>query len=237
MPADALRAIRQQIADSAGGDQIAVAIVSRIDDQLEAIEAADRALLKLPHPSLADAAAKMAHLFYVSGRSWRRYLADSPYGNRIEELRSAMLAAAKVVLDDLAKMLAERGALRVTQRGGGSYGLPCAACGSDAVTISATRVSSAMAEQLVMSSLSPVTVFRPMAGPRMQDVIGLLNAGDVAAVVNHLRETQPGGCDAWCEPCDRLYCKSHYAVEAQWSGSWHEATYATCPLGHEHEID
>jgi hypothetical protein len=237
MPADALRVIRQEIADAGADDAYTSAILARITDQIEAIEAADRALMKMPHGSMADAAAKMAHLFYLSGRGWRRYLGESAFANRTDDLRAAMLASAKVVLDDLAKMLMEREPMRVTQRGGGGYGLPCAACGSDAVTINSTRVSPALADQLVISSLSPVTVFRPMTGPRMKDVVELLEAGVVAAVVQHLRQTQPGGCDAWCEVCDRIYCKSHYAVEAQWTGSWHEATYATCPLGHEHEID
>jgi hypothetical protein len=232
-----LTAIRREIGDSVPDGQFTPAILSRLDDLIEAITDADRALARLPHPSMSDAAAKMAHLFYVSGRGWRRYLAESPYASRSEEVRRAVMSSAAPVLEVLERMLASREPLNVTQRGGGGYGLPCAACGSDAVTITLTRVSPATSEQIVVSSLSPVTVFRPMTGPRMQDLIKLLNAGDVAAVVKHLRETQAGGCDAYCEPCDRLYCKSHYAVEAQWSGSWHEATYATCPLGHEHEID
>ena len=71
----------------------------------------------------------------------------------------------------------------------------------------------------------------------MQDLVKLLEDGNATGVVDYLRVTQPGGCDAHCGQCNLVFCKDHYAVEAQWSGSWHEATYATCPLGHEREID
>jgi hypothetical protein len=237
MPADALLAIRKDIGASDAGGDFTPAILERLDDLIGAVDAAEKALAKLPHPSISDAAAQMAHLFYVSGRGWRRYLAESPHANRTEDVRKAVMSSAQPVLSLLEGTLRAREPQKVTQRGGGGFGLPCAACGSDAVTLSLTRLSAAAPEQLVVSSLSPVTVFRPITGPRMQDLIRLLEAGVVDAVVGHLRETQPAGCDAWCEVCSRLYCKSHYAVEAQWSGSWHEATYATCPLGHEHDID
>ena len=239
MPADPLRALRQEISAGTPGvaDETALAITARIDDLIEAVEAAERALAKLPHPSLGDAAAKMAHLFYASGRGWRRYLEESPLAARDEELRAAIATSVAQVLSTLEQLLGAREPQRVTHRGEGAYGLPCAACGVDAVTLTLTRVTLGAADQLVVSSLSPVTVFRPMTGPRMNDVVALLSAGVVDAVVRHLQETQPAGCDAWCSSCNRIYCKTHYAIEAQWSGSWHEATYVTCPLGHEHEID
>jgi hypothetical protein len=236
--ADALRALVADFAATPATDEhSARAVLSRMDDLIEAIESADKALARIPHPSMADAAAKTAHLFYASGRGWRRYLGESPYADRGEDVRRAIITDSAAVIEQLARMLAAREKSRVTQRGGGGYGLPCSACGADAVSVSLTTVGNASPPQLVVSSLSPVTVFRPITGPRMQDIVKLLDAGIVDTVVKHLRETQPGGCDAHCDECNRLYCKSHYAVEAQWSGSWHEATYATCPLGHEHEID
>jgi hypothetical protein len=240
MAAESLRTVRDRLqSDGSGLDADArKAFVARVDDLIDAIDQADRALSKLPHPSVADAAAKMAHLFYASGRGWQRYVAESTLSSGLaDELRAAVRSSADPILGYLGRMLGQREIAHVTQRGDGAYGLPCAACGADAVTLSLTRPSPGVAQQLVVSSLSPVTVFRPMTGPRMSDVIKLLDAGDVETVVRHLRETQPGGCDAWCDQCGRLYCKTHFAIEAQWTGSWHEATYATCPLGHEHEID
>lgn len=237
MSAEALHAIRKEIGASTTGGNFTSAILARLDDLIDAVDAASKALAQLPHPSMSDAAEKMAHLFYVSGRGWRRYMANSPHASRTDDVRQAVMASAQPVLDILEKMLREREPQRVSQRGGGAFGLPCSACGSDAVTLVHTQVVTGTPEQLVVSSLSPVTVFRPMTGPRMTDIVKLLGEAAVEAVVRHMRETQPGGCDAWCVDCNRLYCKSHYAVEAQWSGSWHEATYATCPLGHEREID
>jgi hypothetical protein len=240
MAAEPLRAVRDDLASAEAGldAEMQKSFVARVNDLIDAIDQADKALSRLPHPSVSEAAAKMAHLFYASGRGWRRYVAESPLSPGLaEELRTAVRSSAEPILGYLSRMLTQRETPRVTQRGDGAYGLPCAACGADAVVLSTTRATPGVPQQLVVSSLSPVTVFRPMTGPRMADVIALLDAGTVDTVVHHLRETQPGGCDAWCDSCNRLYCKTHFAIEAQWTGSWHEATYATCPLGHEHEID
>jgi hypothetical protein len=237
---DPLRSVREELATGDLGVDADTqrAVVARVDDLIEAIESADSAMSKLPHPSVSDAAAKMAHVFYASGRGWKRYLAENALPSaQADRLQAAIHASAEPVLTLMKRLLSQREVGRVTRRGDGAYGLPCSACGADAVTLSLTRETPGVAQQLVVSSLSPVTVFRPMTGPRMLDVIKLLDAGVVEVVVKHLRETQPGGCDAWCDVCHRIYCKTHFAIEAQWSGSWHEATYVTCPLGHEHEID
>ena len=134
MAADALRVLRDDFNSTSPGDANAVrAVLARVDDLIDAIEDADKALSRLPHPSMADAAAKMAHLFYVSGRGWRRYLAESPFGSRSDEVRSAVIVSAAPVLEILSGMLQARDVPRVTQRGDGGYGLPCSACGADAV--------------------------------------------------------------------------------------------------------
>ena len=127
--------------------------------------------------------------------------------------------------------------MTIVRRDEPDFSLTCLVCGADAVTFRRSHVGAESPEQLVVSSLSPVTVFRPIAGPRMSDLIVLLDKGDAAAVIGHMIQTQPVGCDAWCPTCAGVYCKEHTAIEAQWSGSWHEATYATCPLGHEREIE
>ena len=59
-----------------------------------------------------------------------------------------------------------------------TFGLTCAACATDAVTFTVTRGADGKAQQVVMSSDSPVTVFRSLAGPGMQDLLALLEAGD-----------------------------------------------------------
>ncbi len=240
MTIEALAAVRERVESGSFGlgPETARAVVARIDDFLQALDAADQALARLPKPAVADAAAKLALARYLSGRGWRRYVADNAeVAAAAAEIRTALDGAMQELAGPLARFLSARAPDRVRTAGAGSFALPCAACDADAVTLMLERVSPKAQEQLVVSSLSPVTVFRSLAGPRMTDLLAVLQGGDVDAVVRHLRDTQPGGCDAYCEPCARLYCKAHYAIEAQWSGSWHEATYATCALGHEHTID
>lgn len=235
-----LKAVRARVqsGELALQSDLQAAVAGRIDDLLDAITASDRALSRVPQSDVAAAAGKLAYVFYISGHGWRRYLAESAQasgaGAVIQEALRADIAG---IVHRLDSALTARKTAPVSRRGTATFGLPCAACTGDAVTLTLTSTSPVAPEQLVVSSLSPVTVFRPVAGPRMRDVIPLLEAGDALAVVTHLRETQPAGCDAYCDACARLFCREHCAVEAQWSGSWHEATFVTCPLGHEHEID
>ena len=63
------------------------------------------------------------------------------------------------------------------------------------------------------TSVSPVTVFRSLAGPGMQDLLALLEAGDGEAVVHHLVGAHAADCDAHCPACDRGYCRPHAAIE------------------------
>jgi hypothetical protein len=94
-----------------------------------------------------------------------------------------------------------------------TFGLTCAACATDAVTFTVTRGADGKAQQVVMSSDSPVTVFRSLAGPGMQDLLALLEAGDGEAVVHHLVGAHAADCDAHCPACDRGYCRPHAAIE------------------------
>ena len=240
MPAEALKGVRARV--EAG--QFAVppdmqrAILARVDDLITALTAADRALSKLPESAVSEAAAKMAYLFYISGHGWRRYVSETKESAAAgSAVSDAVLAGVTMIVSDLSRAIDARAATNVVRHTDLQFALTCAACGGDAVTFVRSRVSPSAPEQVVVSSMSPVTVFRPIAGPRIQDLVQLLEAADAAGVVDYLRVTQPGGCDAYCTQCSRVFCKEHYAIEAQWSGSWHEATYATCPVGHEREID
>lgn len=215
----------------------AQAVIARVDEFLAALDAVDTAMNQMPAPAISDAAAKLALVRYLSGRAWRRYVSDNPSVAAADEaVQGALGPAVAEFVAPLGQALSAlpRGSVRRT---GGGFALPCSVCDADAVTLTLSRAGPAAREQLVVSSLSPVTVFRSLAGPRMADLLALLEAGDVAAVVQHLNATQPGGCDAYCPECQRVYCKTHYSIEAQWTGSWHEATFATCALGHEHMVD
>lgn len=240
MSTDALVHLRDRIAQGkiALGDDLQRAVIARVEELVEAVAAGHRAAARVPKPALAEAAAKLAHVRYLTGRGWRRYLADNPEAEVVADAIAAAVNADTRQLSSAVARGAQAGAAApVIRRSPDAFAIPCAVCGGEAVTLTVSKVNTAAGEQLVVSSVSPVTVFRSIAGPRMRDVLALLEAGDTAKVVTHLRTTQPGGCDAWCEACDRVYCRQHYAIEAQWNGSWHEGTFATCPLGHEHDID
>lgn len=238
MPSDPLRAIRLQVE----GGQYSLtpdyhrAVLKRIDDMITGVDSADQAIEHLGRPDAPAAARYTANLFYISGHGWRRFLADSAESVRVGiaiglALRSSLTSA----LEQLAAMI---DVTRTTiSRQGNGVTLTCAVCDGDAVTFSVSRTGPEAPEQMVVSSLSPVTVFRTIAGPPMTDLLALMDGGDAAEVVKYLTVTQPAGCDACCPTCGGVYCKTHTAIEAQWTGSWHEATYATCPLGHEREIE
>jgi hypothetical protein len=240
MATDALRDVREQIQSGAFdlAPDARQAVLARLDDLIVAVDAANQAVRLLPKPAIGEAAARLASVRYATGHGWRRYTGSDPAtAAAAAEICSALNRTVAEPVESLARFLSVRAPEPVRRTDTGGYALPCAACGGDAITLTVEKVSPVLQEQMVVTSLSPVTVFRSLSGPRMADLLGVLDGGDVAAVVKHLRDTQPGGCDVYCPDCDRVYCRTHYAVEAQWSGSWHEATYATCPLGHEHTID
>jgi hypothetical protein len=219
-------------------DTVRTAIVSRLDDIIEEIRLADRALDKLPRADVSEAARHTVAAYYISGKSWRRFLAQSEVASAtLTMLEEEFTLAMQPVVRELDRLIAANPQTVVRQTAELEFAITCVVCGGEAVTFSRARAHTDAPFQIVLSSLSPVTVFRPIAGPRMQDLVTVLQGGDASAVVAYLKATQPGGCDAHCTTCDRIYCRTHYAVEAQWSGSWHESTFATCPVGHDHEVD
>ena len=238
MPAERLRDVRQQIESGQFSltPDMQRAVLERLDDIIKDIEGANQAFEYTGKPDIPVAASHTAHLFYISGHGWRRFLAASAESAR------AGIAIGLAVRESVAPVLAQLAAAvdisrtRLVRHAHSSYTLTCAVCGGDAVTFAQSRTGPEAPEQVVVSSISPVTVFRSIAGPRMIDLLALLDGGNASEVIKYLAITQPAGCDACCPTCDGVYCKEHTAVEAQWTGSWHEATYATCPLGHEREI-
>lgn len=239
MPADELHRLRSEVESRHRITDAVIrqAVLGRIDDVVRDLVATDRALARLPHPDLPSAASSLAHVHYLTGHGWRRYLAEA--GVEIPFV-DAMTEAVRRDSGAFAAQLAvavRASAPALEHRDETSYGVRCAVCTADAITFTVTRTGPDAPLQLVMTSLSPVTVFRPMAGPRMDDLLVLLARGDAGVVIRHLLDTHPAGCDAYCAQCDRTYCRAHCAVEARWSGSWHESTFATCPVGHVREIE
>ena len=86
-------------------------------------------------------------------------------------------------------------------------------------------------------NLSPVNKAVSMNSERSFQARALLEAGKGSELVALLGGQARPGFVQYCPECQRVYCKDHVAVEASWSGSWHESTNATCPLGHRREFE
>ena len=59
------------------------AILSRIDDLIADIDSADQALGYTGRPDPAEAAARAAHLFYISGHGWKKFLCSRASGGQL----------------------------------------------------------------------------------------------------------------------------------------------------------
>ncbi|MEK7877987.1 MAG: hypothetical protein AAB325_17570 [Pseudomonadota bacterium] len=126
--------------------------------------------------------------------------------------------------------MAERPAPTV-RKNADSYTLPCAACGADAVRYEWKD------GKIGFETLSPVNPRKSLADDSADKVRRMLEDGKMRESAEFIDSTAGAGCAQYCPDCGRVYCKDHLAVEAEWSGSWHSATYATCPLGHRREFE
>jgi hypothetical protein len=113
----------------------------------------------------------------------------------------------------------------------GSYVLPCAACGEDAVTFQLQE------GRVQANSISNVYRITRWSGKAAQRLAELLVQANAAAVLDYLASLGQHGCPAYCPECGCIYCRKHSSVEEEWSGSWYTAGYATCPKGHKREFE
>ncbi|HEY2825215.1 MAG TPA: hypothetical protein VGI83_06695, partial [Gemmatimonadales bacterium] len=205
-------------------------ILERLDDVRMALAEAHSALAAEVPDAVNVAAAKLARCRWITGAAWRRHLHEAGELDEGTLLARAMAEDVGPIAAELERRLKDVTSPALVKNGTGPA-LACAACGKAAVAFATTP------RGVHCGTLSPVN-----HGPLYVDEAGatltaLIEAGDARAVLNFLSTEGGPGCDAWCPDCNRLYCKDHYAIEAKWSGSWHEATDATCPLGHWREIE
>ncbi|MGA1983504.1 MAG: hypothetical protein ABSG84_13690 [Acidobacteriaceae bacterium] len=227
-PAAKLKELEGRIAGLGESAETLAAIRGRIGDLVVAVTEARAALLSDAADKLDRAARGLVNCYWMTGHGWRRYLAGpggaAGLGRQIGE---ALAADLRPIVDEVRRRLEGMAAGRVSRNEDG-YEVGCSICGEGVLRFSSGDGS------MQAISLSPVntTMRREAVGSeRLRE----LAEGDVAAVFEHL--AAEGGCAVYCNACGRVYCRAHYAVEAVWSGSWHEASYATCPLGHEREFE
>ena len=194
---------------------------------IEALVAADTALRSSSPDALGTAARKLIDGHRGTGLAWRKYVAGSQFYDTLKQVTGAFAEDARPLLDELARRIAAQPPPTLVPHDGG-YALLCAACGAGAVTFTVTE------DTTFFDGLSSEHPFE-WRGKAAKTLTGLLTKLDGRAVVERLRAGKQG-CDAYCPECDRVYCREHYSVESEWSGSWLSAIHATCPLGHAREI-
>ena len=77
----------------------------------------------------------------------------------------------------------------------------------------------------------------PVPGTRSpcdpDDVRPALRSTDAGA----LYAIDPEFAPFWCPECGEAYCGTHWATEVSFDGPFYDATYGTCPQGHERKLD
>lgn len=211
--------------------ELAKAAQQRINDLIKALAEAHSVLSAGGTGALNVAAKKIVYCRWITGHGWRRYLADfgavANVGNQIDE---ALAEDMGPLVNEIARLLAVQPPLALV-RGEEGFGLACAACGESAVMFQLKE------GEVLANSISNVYRTTYWKGETAQRLAELLAEGSARAVLDFLASPGHLGCPAYCPECGRVYCQEHYSVEETWSGSWHEASYATCPLGHEREFE
>jgi hypothetical protein len=211
--------------------ELAKAVQERINDLIMALTEAQSVLSAGAAGALNVAAKKIVYCRWITGHGWRRYLANfGAVANVGKQIDEALAKDVGPLVQEIARLLTVQPPPALVRRDEG-YALLCAACGESAVTF--------QLKEGAVSANSISNVYRTTywKGETAQRLAELLAQGSARAVLAYLASPDRAGCPAYCPECDRVYCQEHYSVEETWSGSWHEASYATCPLGHEREFE
>lgn len=211
--------------------EFATAVESRTNDLIRLITGARAALTAGGAGALAAAAQKIVEGRHLTGHEWRKYLAASGAAARAgAQLGEAFRKDAGPLVTEIARLLAPRPAAAVVRREKG-YSLACAACEEAALTFRPCK-SGFCAPNI--SNVNQTICWEGEEGKRLGEILA---TGNSRALLDYF--AAPGGarCPAYCPSCDRIYCRAHYAVAEEWSGSWYSAGYATCVLGHEREYE
>ena len=119
---------------------------------------------------------------------------------------------------------------RVVRVAEGSYELPCATCGAVAVRLRLER------GRLLFQGIVYQAVLNPRHAPAL---FAALDAGELARLHERFKQDTDHfeGIDAFCPPCDRIYCGAHYAKREVFDEGFYDCTHGTCPEGHTRIID
>lgn len=106
--------------------------------------------------------------------------------------------------------------------------LPCAVCNQPAVRFD-LDVNRSTGNRILR--YSGITCAYEL--PLRDDLLAWARSKDASSIHAHL----PEGMDAYCPPCQRVYCRAHYQTEETYDEGFYDSTYGTCPAGHRRMID
>jgi hypothetical protein len=82
-----------------------------------------------------------------------------------------------------------------------------------------------------------ITRNQPVSLALADRIVPLLAQGDLRSVDELLEPHMEGGLDAYCAPCDKIYCREHFAARVEYDDGFYDATYGRCPAGHTKKLD
>jgi len=157
-----------------------------------------------------------------------------------QEFRDAFDACHSVLSTALAPDLGTREpvppAARVRKVSAAEYELLCAVCGDPAVVLKTGTPPLGDHEAVVYIGITK-TVGLPLDDAAT--LFGYLDADRLADLHAYVQKyaTLEDGIDAYCPPCDKMYCRTHYNVTEEWDAGFYDDAHGTCPAGHTRIID
>lgn len=166
-------------------------------------------------------------------------------GDLANELRAAFSVLEKQITDAIAPFVVDaplpaEPPPRVVRVSATEYRLPCSVCGQEAASFFIGRriwdkLSLDDEDKLVCRGILTERATAAAAGAR---VFQLLSSGDLARLDDELNPPEfPCGLDVYCPPCDRVYCRNHYAIEDVYDDGFYDFSWGTCPQGHRREVN
>jgi hypothetical protein len=229
--AAALKALLSQGDFKSLPGEFAAALERRINELMGLIVDAHAALSAGGEDALNTAARKIVDGRHLLGLEWRKYLASSAAAARAgAQVLEAFRKDAAPLVSEVARLLAARPPAEIVPQEEG-FVLGCAACKESAITFRPSKTGFCARN---ISNVNQTICWEGETGKRLGE---LLTAGGTRALLGYFAAREGAGCPAYCPSCDRVYCRGHYAVSEEWSGSWYSAGYVTCVLGHEREYE
>lgn len=124
---------------------------------------------------------------------------------------------------------------RVVAVSGTCYFLLCTICGQPAVTF---RVGEHGLDKSIVLRYEGIVFTYYLERSLAEQLFAWLQDEAIEKVHAHLIESGrvDEGVDGYCPPCDRVYCRKHYAASDEYDEGFYDCTYGTCPSGHRRMI-